>query len=129
MIFVETSAYLAILLDEENAEAAFRRIEKSSHVFASRLLKLEVERAIARFSNLYPDQQLLAADMRREANCFFARINFVEITKAVLDLAGQINPSSNLRSLDAIHLASFYRLREKFAEVELLSFDQRILDC
>jgi len=53
-------------------------------------------------------------------------IDFLEITAETCDRAGRIAPRSRLRSLDAIHLATFLRARELDSRIEILTFDERI---
>ena len=56
-----------------------------------------------------------------------SQMEFLEITREVCDLAGRIAPGSGLRSLDAIHLATFDVLRRLDPSMEILTFDDRLL--
>ncbi len=53
-------------------------------------------------------------------------MDFLEMTREVCDLAGRIAPASRLRSLDAIHLATFEILRRLDPSAEILTYDDRL---
>ena len=52
-----------------------------------------------------------------------------EITREVCDLAAQVAPQLSLRTLDAIHVATFALARKKLESLELLTADDRIREA
>ena len=125
-LFIETSALLSFLFNEERKKEVQKEFESSERILASRLIKLETERAIHRLRTHYQCRESDISEINRNANLFWSKCDFVELTKEICDLAGDIYPSQNLRSLDAIHLASFHYLQSKISNASLLSFDKRI---
>ncbi len=126
-LFLETSALLRMLFQEEGAEKAEERIGTSTRLLASRLIRVEAERAILRFGLDHPREAKRLQDLQRELKAFWPKVDFIEITREVCDLAGRTAPESRLRTLDAIHLATFHRLREIDPSLEIVTFDKRIL--
>ncbi|PWU17664.1 MAG: hypothetical protein C5B49_08465, partial [Bdellovibrio sp.] len=107
-IFVETSALLRILLQEPGFEKAVEKLETADRLFASRLLKLEAERAVIRAAHMQGERQpAVLISLRFNLKQLWSRFDCLEISREICDLAGQIAPESNLRSLDAIHAATF----------------------
>ncbi len=94
---------------------------------ASRLLKVETERVLLRLA-LDEGVNLKALHSAgAEAAGLWSRMNLFEISAEICDLAGTIAPGSRLRSLDALHLAT-YRIAVRLdPDTRLLSFDERIL--
>ena len=125
--FLETSALLRMLFGEEGGDETRRKILASRRVLGSRLLQVESERALIRVGLDHPELERRLPELRRELRDFWPVVHFLELTRDVCDLAGRIAPSSRLRTLDALHLATFYKLREIDPSTEILSFDHRIL--
>jgi len=125
-VFLETSALLRLLFREEGADVVLNRLQRSERVLSSRLLRVECERALLRLSLDRPEIERLLPNLERELKLFWPKVDFVEVTREICDLAGRIAPRSRLRSLDAIHLATYYRLRELDPSMQILTFDERI---
>jgi hypothetical protein len=126
-VFLETSAFLRLLFREQGAKDVQSRLAKAGTVVASRLLRIEAERAVLRASL---DSPLFAKSLpviQHEMRSALAAITFLEITREACDLAGTLAPDSRLRSLDAIHLATYRTLKAIQPDLEMLTFDERIL--
>lgn len=50
-----------------------------------------------------------------------------ELNRAVCDLVRVIAPMAALRTLDALHLATFHLARQRLDGLELLTTDERLL--
>ena len=64
--------------------------------------------------------------LERELKRLWPKIDFIEVSRDICDLAGRLAPRSRLRSLDAIHLATYFRAKELDPAMEILTFDERI---
>lgn len=125
-IFLETSALLRMLFDEEGGDLVSERLQNAERTVASRLIRVEAERVLIRLSLDRPRNQAHVLELERELRRLWPKMDFIEVTREICDLAGRIAPRSRLRSLDAIHLATYFRVKELDPDIELLTFDQRI---
>jgi predicted nucleic acid-binding protein len=126
-LYLETSVILSVLFRELGFEKHLEKMTSAERWISSRLTQVEMERAMLRRALDYPDFEKLLPDLRREARAFYGKMDFIEIGVAVCELAGRISPHSRLRSLDAIHLATYRMLRSQSDKIEMLSSDDRIL--
>ena len=83
------------------------------------LIRAEVQGAIS-----LADLHRLRGLLTRES----AKWALLELTKSVRARASERFPVEPVRSLDAIHLASALEAHELYPDLEVLSFDERILD-
>ena len=125
-IFLETSALLRMLFDEEGGDLVSERLQNAERTVASRLIRVEAERVLIRLSLDRPRNQARVLELERELRRLWPKMDFIEVTREICDLAGRIAPRSRLRSLDAIHLATYFRVKELDPDIELLTFDQSI---
>jgi uncharacterized protein len=125
-VFLETSALLRMLFQEDGGDIIVKRLRASERVICSRLIRVEAERALIRLSLNYSKSHKLIAKLQHELRLFWPKVDFIEITREICDRAGRIAPGSRLRTLDAIHLATYYRVKELDPMIELLTFDERI---
>jgi hypothetical protein len=126
VVYLETSALLRILFDEEGAEEAEKTLRAAEQVVSSRLLKVEVERALLRIKLDRPELEKHTLEMEYELRSVWAKISLLEMTREICDLAGRIAPASRLRSLDAIHLSTFRVMKGLDPETTMLTFDERV---
>lgn len=116
MTYIDASVVLAYLFAEERTPpTALWQDEPIS----SRLLQYEV------WTRLHAHD--CAKSHGDSAQSLLARIAMLELTPAVLSRALAPFPLP-LRTLDAMHLASLEHLRGLGQEVELASYDTRMLD-
>ena len=69
-----------------------------------------------------PESRL--ADARRELDALWHRCELWELSPAVCDLASLVAPDQALRTLDALHLATFLTARRRIEGLELLTADK-----
>lgn len=127
-LYVETSALLAAVFHEPRGKETIRRLKRADRLVASRLLRVEAQRALLRLALEHPKAERTIPAMRRQLNLFWPKLDFIEMTRDICDLAARIAPASRLRTLDAIHLATYHHVREFAPELDMLSFDDRILE-
>jgi len=77
-------------------------------------------------SLVFPNAEGEISRARGELAEIWPGIDFLDLSDRICEVARRIAPSSRLRSLDAIHLASFVQAREADPELELLTFDDRL---
>ena len=116
MIYLDTSVLLAWLLAED------RRPDDTlwtQTLVASRLLEYEV------WTRLHARN--LSDSLGESARDLLGRVAFVELAPRVLGRALEGFPLP-VRTLDALHLASFSFLLENGQALRLASYDRRMLD-
>jgi hypothetical protein len=115
VIYLDSSVVLARLLSEDRApeDALF-----GEDAVASRLLQYEVwNRVHARAAGVVTD---------REVEAILKQVDFIEMTPAILVRALAPFPVP-VRTLDSLHLATMIHLQSQGEEVELASYDRRML--
>ena len=127
-LYAETSAVLRWLLNDPDGDVARREIDAHESVLASVLTSVEVERALVRARR---DGLLSEADSRKLIGDYRSASRgwtFVEISETVRTRAAAEFPVEPVRTLDAVHLASALELLAVHPDLEVLTFDTRILD-
>ena len=126
-VYLETSALLRMLFQETHGDEVRERLRASDDVVASRLVQVEAQRALIRLQLDRPEIESVIPDLRRELDALWPKVNFFEMTPEICDVAGRIAPGSRLRTLDAIHLATFRRVRRLHGDVDMLTYDDHLL--
>jgi len=112
-VYLDSSALVKLAVREPESEALLKHVHRRRPWISSSLARTEVLRAL-----LPGGEEALAAGRRVLARCDLVRVN-----DRVLDLAGTLSPVE-LRSLDAVHLATVERLRSEIGE--LITYDERM---
>ncbi|MGH7090385.1 MAG: PIN domain-containing protein [Stellaceae bacterium] len=115
MIYLDSSAALAHLLDEERAPPASLWDEE---LVSSRLFEYEIWTRINSLG--------LAPTKANDVHAVLIRVNLIELSPPVLARALDPFPSP-CRTLDALHLASADYLRAQGRRVEIASYDARLV--
>jgi predicted nucleic acid-binding protein len=128
-LYLDTSAVLRAVLETGTTSDLESKIRAAPTLVTSRLALVESARAVLRLrmSDQIPEGQL--ADAEREIEAVWARCEIWELTRAVCELARHVAPTKPLRSLDALHLATFVLARRRLEGLELVSVDRRLLDA
>ena len=126
-VYFETSALLAWLLGESRSAEVKKKIDSAEVVVTSALTLVEAERALVRAET----GKLLNAGDGEKLRGLLARSKtgwiLMEISEDVRARASRFFPAEPLRTLDAVHLATALVFMRVFPELELLSYDERIL--
>ncbi len=117
MIYVDTSVVLAQLLAEDRVPPPALWADA---LVSSRLLQYEL------WTRLHARR--LGPSHGEQARDLLSRIAFVEMVAPVLDRALEPFPTA-VRTLDALHLASLEFLRARGQQVQLASYDTRLLEA
>jgi predicted nucleic acid-binding protein len=125
-VYLDSSAILRALLESGTTPAVARKIKEAQVLVTSRLSQVECARAILRLQGSPGASEAGLADAERELGALWARCELWEITADVCDLSCRVAPRKPLRTLDAIHLATFLLARKRIEGLELLSTDRRL---
>ncbi len=124
--YIDTSVVLRLMFREPKPLKESPRVKKA---FASRLLAVELGRAIdrARLAGTINDDEV--ATLRGEADAAVASIALVGLTDSILERASDPMPTS-LKTLDALHLATAVELRaETEGELLFATHDSRLANA
>jgi predicted nucleic acid-binding protein len=111
--YVDSSALVKLAVREPESAALRRYLGRRRPLVSSALARTEVVRA------LLP----LGPDAVRRGRDVLARVDLLRVNDRVLDAAGRLEPAE-LRSLDAIHLASAEQLGSELRE--FVTYDERL---
>jgi len=128
-LYLDTSVALRATLEQGTTPEIEQRIAAAPVLVTSRLALVESARALLRvwLQGGVPESRL--ADARRELDGLWSRCELWELSPAVCDLAALLAPDRVLRTLDALHLATFLLARARIEGLELLTADQRLEDA
>ena len=115
MLYLDSSALVKLVVAEPESPALLKLLRAWPIRFSSALSLAEVPRALRRAG--------FSAAARRRAREVLARINLVDIDRRVLSGAAALDPAE-LRTLDAIHLATALSIREDLHAV--VTYDRRL---
>jgi predicted nucleic acid-binding protein len=115
VIYIDSSVALARLLLEPRSAPEELCKER---LISSRLLEYEIWNRVHAYG--------LTDPVGNEAQALLLRVGMVEMTRSVLARALEPLPIP-LRTLDSLHLATLYFLRERGEAVELASYDTRLV--
>jgi predicted nucleic acid-binding protein len=115
--YVDTSALVKLLLDEAHS-SAFRlwALDRSGGLATSGIARVELARVPA----------LRDAGLEVAARELLDSIDLIDVLPSILERASRVSPPE-LRSLDAIHLASALSLEEDLHGV--VTYDRRLADA
>lgn len=115
-VYLDSSAIVKLAVREAESDALRTHLRRRRPWVSSALARTEVLRAL-----LPGGEEALNAGRRALARCDLVRVN-----DRVLNVAGTVHPMQ-LRSLDAIHLATAERLRDDLGG--LVTYDERMADA
>lgn len=128
-LYVETSAALRAVLEAGSTPELERRIAAAAMLMTSRLSLVESARALLRLRALGRVAEERLADAARQLDALWVRCEVWELSREVCDLASQVAPAKPLRTLDALHLATYLLARRWIAAIELETTDRRLADA
>jgi len=125
-LYLDTSAVLRAVLEVGTSPSLETRIRAAEVLLTSRLSVVESSRAILRLRQLGRLSETKLADAERDIESLWARCDLWELTPAVCETARRVAPSKLLRTLDALHLATFVLARQRIVDLELVTADERL---
>jgi predicted nucleic acid-binding protein len=125
-LYLDTSVALRATLERGTTVAIENQIAAAPVLVTSRLSLVESARALLRVRLEGGVSESGLADARRELDALWNRCELWELSPAVCDLASVLAPDKMLRTLDALHLATFLLARGRIEGLELLTADKRL---
>lgn len=125
-LYLDTSAVLRAVLEGGTSPEVEELITAAPALITSRLSLVESSRALHRLRQLGQLSEAKLADAQREINAVWTRCELWELTSSVCERARQVAPRTPLRTLDALHLATFVLARERIEGLELVTVDERL---
>ena len=126
IVYAESSAVLAWLLDEPGRQDVVRELASADQVVTSSLTVIECSRALARAretKRVKPLEELAALRLLDQAA---ASWNVLDISDRVAERARGAFPKEPVRTLDAIHLATALVFADAIGSLRVLSLDDRV---
>ena len=128
-LYLDTSVALRATFERGTTSEIEARIAAAPVLVTSRLSLVESARALLRLRQQGGVAEGRLADARRELDLLWARCELWELTFTVCDLASHVAPHKALRTLDALHLATFLLARRRIEGIELLTADEHLEDA
>lgn len=126
VVYVETSAIAAWLLEQPAGWLAFEAVQRADAVVSSDLSLVECERTLRR-SVAAGDLSAPQADLlRHELATAVSAWSFLPIGADVVARAREPFPDDMIRALDAIHLATALTARVTLGDLEVITLDHRV---
>jgi predicted nucleic acid-binding protein len=120
------SAVLRAVLERGLTPEVEQQLGEARFLITSRLSLVQCARAFSRLRGEGVADGIIA-DAAREADSIWARCTIWELSPAVCELAAHVAPHLPLRTLDALHLATFLTARRRLGGgVTLLTADERL---
>jgi predicted nucleic acid-binding protein len=126
--YLDTSSLIKLYVDEAGADAVRNLVREASIVATSAATNVEMRASLAAWRR---DRRLTPPAYSSTRAAFahdWTRLVAVEVNDDVIRAAGDLAERHRLRTLDAIHLASFVQILERagIEEVRFSSFDERL---
>ncbi|MGH9460780.1 MAG: type II toxin-antitoxin system VapC family toxin [Vicinamibacteria bacterium] len=128
-LYLDTSVVLRATLEAGTTPEMEARIASSRILMTSRLSLVESARALIRARQLRRASEKDLADVQSGLDALWSRCEIWELTESVCELACHVAPGRALRTLDALHLATFVTARRRIEGLELLTVDDQLRDA
>ncbi len=125
-LYIESSAFLALLLGEKNAKEVERELEQSEQIVSSALTLLETHRALMRARAPSAISHAEHAKLVGFVEDVTRDWGIKEMERDIQARTIQAFPSEPVRTLDAIHLATILYFVGLYRNLKVLSFDERL---
>jgi uncharacterized protein len=132
IVYLDTSAFVKLVIDEEGADLARRWFDKASLATSSVITFPEACSALARRASLKAAGGGPLDGWLSELDARWARTARVRVDERV---AGRLAVEHGLRGMDAVHLGAAVAVRERAmarsstAIVTVAAFDRRLLEA
>lgn len=128
-LYLDTSVVLRAVVETGTTPDVEERIRLAPVLITSRLSQVEASRVLLRLRQQGSVPEARLADAERELASLWARCELWEVTPSVCEEARRVAPRKALRTLDALHLATFVLARRRIEGLELMTVDERLQDA
>ncbi len=128
ILYVESSAVLAWIFEEERSDRVQRALRQASRVVSSDLTLVECDRAFHRAEMLGRVDTVETGQMRALLAAAVGNWTMYGLHAEIVGRARQRFPLEPVRSLDALHLATALVAREIRPGLAFLGLDRRVRD-
>lgn len=125
-LYLDSSAILRPVLEAGLTPEVKSLIDEAEILITSRLSLVETARAFLRVRLLGEKPEAAVADAERELRTLWRRCEIWELSREVCEHAQIVAPGLVLRSLDALHLATFSLARREIEGLQLVTTDDRL---
>jgi predicted nucleic acid-binding protein len=125
-LYLDTSAVLRATLESGTTPKLERRIASAPALLTSRLALVESARALHRLRRAGELPESSIAEAESQIARLWRHCEIWELTTEVCELAERVAPAQPLRTLGALHLATYLLARQHFDKLELLTADRRM---
>jgi len=126
LLYLDTSAVLRATLEGGTDPELERKIGLAQTLVTSRLSLVESARAFHRIRSQQTVSEQQISQAESDADAVWSRCEVWELTRGVCELACNVAPSKGLRTLDALHLATYLIARRRLEGLDLLTADSRL---
>ena len=125
-LYLDSSAILRPVLEQGLSPGVEATLGAAEVLVTSRLSLVETARAFHRVRHLGERTEAQVADAERSVASLWSHCEIWELTREVCDLAEAVAPRMLLRSLDALHLATFTLARREIESLQMVTTDDRL---
>ena len=127
ILFCDTSALVKLYVDEPGADNLRRRAQSAAAIAVARIGWAEAMAGLARRQRESPGQELVLDRVRSRLKADWASFLIIEVTQAVVELAGDYAETFALRGYDSVQLAAAQVIKRSVTEpVCFACFDRKL---
>lgn len=127
ILFFDTSALVKLYIEEAFSAEVHARADEARMIAVSRIAWAEIMAALARRVRENPVDSEIIEAIRTKARSDWPSYAVIEVTQALVDLAGDYADTFALRAYDAVQLAAARTLQEVASEPMCFAcFDVRL---
>ncbi len=127
ILFCDTSALVKLYVDEPGADNLRRRAQSAVAIAVARIGWAEAMAGLARRQRESPGQELVLDRVRSRLKADWASFLIIEVTQAVVELAGDYAETFALRGYDSVQLAAAQVIKRSVTEpVCFACFDRKL---
>jgi len=127
ILYCDTSALVKLYVKEESSDAIRQLAESASAIFVCRIAWAEIMATLARRAREAPANAAVIEAVRQRLRTNWPRYAIVEITQALMELAGDYADTFALRGYDSVQLAAARTVQQAAGEpLHFACFDTRL---
>lgn len=126
IVYLDTSALVKLYVRERGSTQTQRTVAKATAVATSMVAYAEARAAFARLQREKGTSRKRHRERVGQLDRDWEHYARIELTAAVVQLAGALAEDHGLRGFDAIHLASALWLRTAGTELEFRAYDRKL---